>query len=164
VPAVPAYSDFVDRSASGQEDLLIAFQELVSAPTSRHVFALALAAFIDLIVFLLAYSSGPHFFGAPEERWISAGAVMDSSDDQVFIRNFLRKVVAGTQGMARVDASVLSPGEQQLCVLLVSKGHAAQVHEEGKPCYLLDAAIHEQMMESLANPGISLRASSPRPV
>jgi hypothetical protein len=163
VPAVPAYSDFVDRSASGQEDLLIAFQELVSSPGSRHMFALALAAFIDLIVFLLAYSSGPHFFGSPEERWISAGAIMDSSDDQVFTRNFLRKVVASSQGMARVDASGLSPGEQQLCVLLVSKGHAAQVNEEGRLLYLLDSAIHEHMMESLANPGISLRAASPRP-
>ncbi|MBZ5498029.1 MAG: hypothetical protein LAP85_16625 [Acidobacteriia bacterium] len=159
LPAVPSYTDFVDRSASGQEDLLIAFQELVSAPGSRHVFAFALAAFIDLIVFLLAYSSGPYFFGAPEERWISAGAVMDSSDDQVFTRNLLRKLIPSPQGMARVDASGLSPGEQQLCLLLVSKGHAAPVHEEGKLFYLLDQAIHEQMVESLANPGLSLRAS-----
>jgi hypothetical protein len=164
LPPVPSYTDFVDRSASGQEDLLIAFQELVSSPTSRHVFALALAAFIDLIVFLLAYSSGPYFFGAPEEHWISAGAVMDSSDDQVFVRNFLRKLIPSSQGMARVDASGLSPGEQQLCLLLVSKGHAAQVHEDGKLFYLLDQQIHEQMLESLASPGITLRAASPRTV
>ena len=64
LPAVPAYSNFVDRSASGQEDLLIAFQELVSAPGGRHIFAFALAAFIDLIVFLLAFSSGPYFWRA----------------------------------------------------------------------------------------------------
>jgi hypothetical protein len=162
LPPVPAYTDFADRSASGQEDLLIAFQELVSTPGSRHVFALALAAFIDLIVFLLAYSSGPYFFGAPEERWITAAAVMDSSDDQVFMRNFLRKLVPGTQGLARVDASGLSPGEQQLCILLVAKGQAAHMKEDGRLYYLLDQEIHEQMVEALANPGISLRASSPR--
>jgi hypothetical protein len=162
LPAVPSYAEFVDRSASGQEDLLIAFQELVSAPGSRHVFAFALAAFIDLIVFLLAYSSGPYFFGAPEERWITAGAVVDSSDNQVFTRNFLRKLIPSTQGMARVDAAGLSPGEQQLCILLAARGQAAQMHEDGKLYYLLDQEIHEQLVESLANPGISLRASSPR--
>ncbi len=73
LPAVPAYSAFVDRSATGQEDLIIAFTELLSAPTSRHVLALTLATFIDLIVFLLAYASGPFFFGAPEERWLAGG-------------------------------------------------------------------------------------------
>jgi hypothetical protein len=160
LPAVPSYTDFVDRSVSGQEDLLIAFQELVSAPGSRHVFAFTLAAFIDLIVFLLAYSSGPYFFGAPEERWIAAGATLDSSDEQVFTRNLLRKLVPSAQGMARVDASALSPGEQQLCLLLVSSGRAAQIHEEGKLYYLLDKEIHGQMVESLANPGLSLRAST----
>ncbi len=159
LPAVPSYTDYVDRSVSGQEDLLIAFHELVSSPGSRHVFAFALAAFIDLIVFLLAYSSGPYFFGAPEERWVSAGAVMDSSDDQVFTRNFLRKLIPGSQGMARVDAGGLSPGEQQFCLLLVSKGHAAQIHEDGKLFFLLDQGIHEQLMDSLVGPGLSLRAS-----
>ena len=86
VPAVPAYSAFVDRAASGQEDLVIAFTELLSAPTSRHVIAFTLAAFIDLIVFLLAYASGPFFFGSPEERWLKAGAALDAADEQVFAR------------------------------------------------------------------------------
>ena len=162
LPAVPSYAEFVDRSASGQEDLLIAFQELVSAPGGRHTFALALATFIDLIVFLLAYSSGPYFFGAPQERWVAAGAVVDSSDHQVFTRNFLRKLIPGTQGMARVDAAGLSPGEQQLCILLAARGQAAQMQEDGKLYYLLDPDVHEQLVDSLANPGISLRASSPR--
>ena len=162
LPAVPSYAEFVDRSASGQEDLLIAFQELVSAPGSRHVFAFALAAFIDLIVFLLAYASGPYFFGSPEERWVAAGAAVDSSDHQVFTRNLLRKLIPGTQGMARVDAAGLSPGEQQLCILLAARGQAAQVQEDGKLYYLIDPGIHEQLVDSLANPGISLRASSPR--
>src|SRR5207302_9011091 len=56
-PEVPAYADFVDRSVAGQEDLLIAFRELFTAPTARHVFSFALAAFIDIVVFLLAFAS-----------------------------------------------------------------------------------------------------------
>ncbi len=158
-PAVPNYADFVDKSATGQEDLLIAFQELFSAPSGRPVFAFLLAAFIDLIVFLLAYSSGPYFFGAPAERWFAAGATLDSSDDQIFIRNFLRKLVPSAQGLARVEAASLSPGEQQLCLLLVSKGMAAQVNEDGKLYYMLDEEIHEHLIESLAGPGLSIRAA-----
>lgn len=160
-PPVPSYADFVDRSATGQEDLLIAFSELFAAPTSRHIFAFALAAFIDIVVFLLAYSSGPYFFGAPEDRWFAATAALDSADVQIFIRNFLRKFIPGTQGMAQVDIAGLSPGEQQLCLLLEAKGLAARVQEEGKNWYLLDRQIHEHMVESLANRGLALRASSP---
>src|SRR5438552_3071563 len=86
VPAAPAYSDYVDRSSAGQEDLLLAFSELFTAPTGRHVFAFTLAAFIDIIVFLLAYAAGPFFYGAPEDRWFAAGAALDSADEQVFLR------------------------------------------------------------------------------
>jgi hypothetical protein len=161
LPAVPSYAEFVDRSATGQEDLLIAFSDLFSAPTSRHIFAFALAAFIDIVVFLLAYASGPYFFGAPEERWFAAGAALDSADGQIFVRNLLRKLTPGPQGIARVDVSGLSPGEQQLCLLLVSKGLAAQAQEDGKTFYLLDHEIHEHMVESLVNRGLSLRASTP---
>jgi hypothetical protein len=160
LPAVPIYSDFVDHSASGQEDLLIAFTDLFKAPTSRHLFAFALAAFIDIIVFLLAYASGPHFFGAPEQRWFAAGATVDSADGQVFIRNFVRKIVPGQQGMARVNIAELSPGEQQLCILLEGKGLAIHVQEAEKSHYLLDQTIHEGMVESLVDRGISLRAAS----
>ncbi len=162
LPAVPSYADFVDKSATNQEDLLVAFSDLFTAPTNRHLFAFALAAFIDIIVFLLAYASGPYFFGAPEERWFAAGAVLDSCDDQVFVRNFLRKFGSSAQGMARVDAGGLSPGEYQLCLLLVAKGMAAQVQEDGKTWFLLDQQIHEHMVESLANKGLSLRAQSSR--
>ncbi len=159
LPAVPNYADFVDKSVTGQEDLMVAFQELFTAPGSRAVFAFALAAFIDLIVFLLAYSSGPYFFGAPEERWLSASAILDSSDNQVFVRNLLRKLIPSPQGMARVESASLSPGEQQLCLLLVSKGLAAQVSEDGRHFYMLNEDIHERLMESLANPGLSIRAA-----
>ncbi len=109
-PAVPAYNDFVDRTVSGQEDLLVAFTELLTAPTARHVFALALATFIDVIVFLLAFASGPYFFAAAEDRWISAGAALEGIDHQIFTRDFLRKLVPGPRGTARVDVSALDAG------------------------------------------------------
>jgi hypothetical protein len=162
-PAVPAYSAFVDRAATGQEDLIIAFTELFSAPTSRHVLAFTLAAFIDLIVFLLAYASGPFFFGAPEERWVRAGAALDSADEQVFARDLLRKVGPGAQGLARVDATALSPGEMQLILLLASRGLAAPVEEDGRRFYLLDASVHRTLAESLSDRRLPLRASAAQP-
>ncbi|MGH9613313.1 MAG: hypothetical protein ACRD4P_09570, partial [Bryobacteraceae bacterium] len=73
-PIAPRYEDFVDKTSGGQEDLLVAFRELFTAPTGRHIFAFTLAAFIDVIVFLLAFASGPFFFGGPEQRWVAAGA------------------------------------------------------------------------------------------
>jgi len=162
VPAVPAYSDYVDRSATSQEDLVIAFGELFTAPTGRHVFALALAAFIDVIVFLLAYASGPLFFGAPEERWFAAGATLDSVDVQVFLRDLVRKVVAGREGLAAVDVSALSPGERQLVLLLAARGLASPYEADGRRLYLLDPALHQQMIESLAVRGLPLQAA-PQP-
>ncbi|MGE5125607.1 MAG: hypothetical protein ACM3PV_04905 [Betaproteobacteria bacterium] len=161
LPALPAYSDFVDRAASGQEDLVIAFTELFSAPTSRHVAAFALAAFIDVIVFLLAYASGPLFFGAPEERWFEAGAALDSADRQIFVRDLLRKLVPGPQGLGRLDATALSPGELQLCLLLAARGLAVPLDEDGRRFYLLDPTVHQTMVESLADRGLSLRAAQP---
>ncbi len=77
-PAIPNYADFVDRSVSGQEDLLVAFKEVFTAPTGRHLLALALATFIDLVVFLLAYASGPFFFGSAEQRWFAAAAALEA--------------------------------------------------------------------------------------
>jgi hypothetical protein len=125
LPEVPAYSDFVDRSASSQEDLVVALSELLTAPTSRHVLALTLAAFIDLVVFLLAYASGPFFFGAPETRWLAAAAALDATDERVFVRGLLRKTTAGPQGLPRVEQDSLSPGERQLCLVLGSRSLAA---------------------------------------
>jgi hypothetical protein len=161
LPAVPSYTEFVDRSATGQEDLLIAFSDLFKAPTSQHLFAFALAAFIDIVVFLLAYASGPYFFGAPEQRWFAAGASLDSADGQIFMRNLVRKLVPGPQGMARANLADLSPGEQQLCMILETKGLAVRMQEEDKTYYLLDPTIHEHMVDSLADRGLSLRAASP---
>ncbi|HXK12683.1 MAG TPA: hypothetical protein VMT70_23815 [Vicinamibacteria bacterium] len=163
VPTVPAYSDFVDRSATGQEDLIVAFTELLSAPTTRHVLALTLAAFIDLVVFLLAYASGPFFFGAPEERWVRAGAALDAADEQVFARDLLRKVGPSREGLARVEASALSAGERQLVLLLAARGLAAPVEEDGGRFYLLDASVHRTLAESLAERRLPLRASTAQP-
>jgi hypothetical protein len=159
-PPVPAYSDFVDRTVSGQEDLLIAFQELFTAPSARHVFALLLAAFIDVVVFLLAFASGPYFFGAAEQRWVSAGAALEGLDVQIFTRDFLRKLTPGPRGMARVETTVLTPGEQQLCLLLAAKKLAVVVDEDGKKYYMLEQGIHEQLIESLASQEFPLRAAS----
>ncbi|MEO7144488.1 MAG: hypothetical protein ABI165_13400 [Bryobacteraceae bacterium] len=159
-PALPNYAEFVDRPATGQEDLLIAFQELFTAPTGRHVFAFALAAFIDIVVFLLAYSSGPHFFGSESERWCTAAAALDSLDDQIFVRDFLRKLVPTARGMARADAGALTPGEQQLCLLLAAKNLAVTREEDGNLYYLLDQGVHQQLLESLATQGFPFRASA----
>lgn len=161
-PSPPAYTEFVDRSVSGQEDLTLAFQGL-AAPTQRHALALALAAFIDVIVFLLAYASGPHLFGSAERRWVAAGAAMDAADGQVFVRDLLRKTNPGSQGTARVEVATLSPGERQLCMLLAAKGLAVHVEEEGELYYLLDAGIHESLVESLATPGLPLRSAMGQP-
>jgi len=159
VPAVPAYSDFVNRAASGQEDLVIAFTELFGAPTSRHVLAFTLAAFIDVIVFLLAYASGPFFFGAPETRWVAAAAALDATDEQVFVRGLLRKIAAGPQGLPRVEQDALSPGERQLCLVLTSRGLSAPLAEDGRHYHLLDAAFHQRLVQSLAERGLPLQAS-----
>lgn len=159
-PPIPDYSDFVDRTVSGQEDLLVAFQELFTAPTPRHVFALMLAAFIDIVVFLLAFATGPYFFGSMEQRWISAGAALEGLDHQIFTRDFLRKLTPGPRGMARVEASALSAGEQQLCLLWAAKKLAVVVVEDGRQYYMLEQGIHEQLLESLASQQFPLRAAS----
>ncbi|HLK51415.1 MAG TPA: hypothetical protein VKT49_24915 [Bryobacteraceae bacterium] len=158
-PAMPNYADYVDKTASQQEDLLVAFQELFTAPTLRHGFSLALASFIDIVVFLLAYASGPYFFGSAEQRWFAAGAALDSRDEQVFVRDFLRKLRADPGGLTRVHAEGLTPGELQVCSLLVSKSLAATAEGESGVVYLLGPEIHEQMLESLAAPGLRLRTS-----
>lgn len=159
-PAIPAYSDFVDRTVSGQEDLLVAFQELFTAPTPRHGFALALATFIDVVVFLLAFASGPYFFGTAEHRWVSAGAALEGLDHQIFTRDFLRKLAPGPRGMARVEVAALTPGEQQLCLLLAAKKLAIVTEEDGKKYYLLEQGIHEHLLETLASQDFPLRAAS----
>jgi hypothetical protein len=159
-PPVPAYADFVDHPVTGQEDLLIAFQELFTAPTARHVFSFALAAFIDLIVFLVAFASGPFFFGSSEQGWIAASAALDGLDEQIFVRGFLNKLTPTVRGMARVEPEKLSGGEQQLCLVLVGKTLAIVQEEDGKRFYLLDKAIHEMLLECLATRGLPLRAYS----
>lgn len=158
-PAAPAYADHIDHSVSGQEDLMLAFHELFAAPTSRHAFALALAAFIDVVVFLLAFASGPHFRGPDERLWAAAGAALDGLDEQVFVRNFLAKLAPDSRGLARVEAAVLTPGEQQLCLLLASKRLAQTVEHDGGLYYLVGQQIHERLLEELSEPTLALRAS-----
>ena len=97
-PEVPSYADSVDKTVSGQEDLVLAFTELVRTPTPRHVFSFVLAAFIDVIVFLLAFASGPYFFGAPEQQWLRAGARIEGMDDPAFLAG-PKRVVQSWQGL-----------------------------------------------------------------
>lgn len=149
-PGIPNYAEHVDRSASGQEDLLLAFQELVTAPTGRHVFALLLATFIDVIVFLVAFASGPFFFGSPEQRWRRAAAVLDDADEMTFVRDFLRKLEPDGRGMARVEVARMTPGESQFCLALAGKGGAELMDAGEGAHYVLDAAVHEQLLDSLA--------------
>jgi hypothetical protein len=160
-PTVPAYEDFVDRTVTNQEDLVLAFQELLTDPNSRHIFALSLAAFIDVIVFLLAFASGPHFFGTAEQRWVAAAAAVDGLDEQLFVRNFISKLTTGLRGTAKVEAAALTAGERQLCLVLQARQLATASTEDEAVVFLLDLAFHERLLESLARPGISLRAAVP---
>ena len=138
---------------------MVAFQELFTAPTVRHFFSLALAAFIDIVVFLLAYASGPYFFGSAEQRWFTAVAALDSRHDQVFVRDFLRKLRADPSGLTRAEAADLTPGETQLCCLLVSKNLATTGERDGRVVYLLSPEIHEQLLEALSSNDLHVRAS-----
>jgi hypothetical protein len=65
-------------------------------------------------------------------------------------------------GLARVGSADLTPGEQQLCLLMTAKGLAATVQENGQLSYLLDQEVHEQLLESLATRTLPLRASTRR--
>jgi|GEM_PF-1035255 Na+/melibiose symporter and related transporters len=161
-PQVPAYSDFVDVSSGGQEDLLLAFTELFSAPNSRHSFSLTLAAFIDVIVFLLAFTSGPYFLGNAEQRWFAAGATLDAVDKQLFLKAFLRKLEPGPHELPRVEVSTLTAGEQQFCLQLAAKGMARGVEEDGKRYYVLHDEVHENLLESLDVQALPLRADADR--
>ena len=134
----------------------------MSAPTARHVVALTLATFIDLVVFLLAYASGPFFFGAPEERWLRAGATLDAADEQVFARDLLRKMQPGPGGIVQVADEDLSGGERQFCLLLRSRGMALSLEKDGRLIYMLEPQMHERLVETLAQPGLPLRAEFQR--
>ena len=160
-PALPAYAQFAEKSGSGQEDLMRSFEELLSKPAPRNVFSVALAAFIDIVIFLLAFAAGPYLHGEPDRKWFAAGAALDSHDPQVFARDLLRKMRPGKQGMPRVDAETLTPGEQQLCLLLASNGQAVlQREEDGTAFYLFDPETHRRLAESVASPSLPFRATA----
>jgi hypothetical protein len=158
-PPVPSLSENLDRVSTGQEELLLAFTELIEAPTGRHIFSFLLAAFIDVIVFLLAFSAGPHFAGSPEQRWREAAAALDGAPHtQVFARDLLRKFEPDAEGKPRVSAWNLTPGEQQFLLTLAGKRRAC-LHQG---FYLLDEQTHEQLMETVGTrKQLSLRVPPP---
>ena len=59
-----------------------------------------------------------------------------------------------------MEAAALSPGEQQICMLLAARGKAVAAEEDGRATYLLDPDIHEYLLDSLASNGFRLRASA----
>jgi hypothetical protein len=156
-PALPAYAEFSDRSSGGQEDLLLAFRELVTAPEGRHLFALVLAGFIDLIVFLTAFAAGPHVHGNAGDRWVRSAAAVQGLDDQLFVQGLLRKITPGPRGLAQVDVAALDPGEQQLCLLWAGQGKARLHSVDERSLYVLDRAVHQELLEAMAHPGLALR-------
>jgi hypothetical protein len=158
-PEPPALADYVDKTSGGQEDLLLAFSELLASPGPRHAFSFVLAAFIDIIIFLLAFAAGPHLSGSPEQRMTAAAASLESLDGQVFLRDLLRKFSAAPGALARVPADGLTPGEQQFLLMLAARGMATQGENSGIPCWLLDASTHASLLDSLADAGLPLRAS-----
>ena len=124
---------------------------------------MTLATFIDVIVFLLAYASGPFFFGAPELRWICRpAAALDAADEQVFVRDLLAQ---GRRPGRRAPAvrgrrhrSARASGSS--CLVLAARGLAAPAEEDGRRAYLLDAGFHQRLVESLAARGVALQAAS----
>lgn len=158
-PMPPAYSAFVDKASSGQEELLLAFQDLAGNAGGRPIFSLALAAFIDVIIFLLAYAAGPHFSSSVEQRWLNAAAAMEGIDAQLVVRNLLRKVQAGPRGEACVDLDALTPGERQLCLAFASRQQAAIVEEDGHRYYLLEESVHQFLLDILSRPSFPMRAA-----
>lgn len=159
-PVLPSYAGFVDQTASGQEDLLVAFEELAANPSGRPLFALLLAAFIDVVIFLLAWGSGPHLAGGDEQQWLRAGAAVDGVDRQVFLRGFLRKVEADGAGGARVEYARLSEGERQLALALTGQGLAVMTGTDGQRFVTLDDGAYQSLLQGLARPSAGLRAQS----
>ena len=155
-PQVPDYASNLDKTSGGQEDLLLAFAALGS-PSGRHIFALLLAAFIDVIIFLIAYASGPYVGGSSEHRLLGAAATVESLDGQVFVRDFLRKLEPEPSGMLRVAASALNAGERQLCTIFVAHGQAVISEEAGRTYFVLEPATHESLLDQLAAPNARMR-------
>lgn len=59
--------------------------------------------------------------------------------------------------MANAGGGDLTPGELQVCSLLVSKALATTGEREGQVVYRLGPEIHEQLLETLPIPGLRLR-------
>lgn len=160
-PSLPGLASYADRTSSTQEDLLVAFDELANHASGRPAFSLALAAFIDVVIFLLAWAAGPHMSGPSEQRWWVAGAAIDGASPQVFLRGFLRKMYPAAGGGVCVAAGQLTPGEQQLCLALSNHRLAVITREEDGLVYLIEENTHQSLLSALATPSFSMRAAAP---
>ena len=93
-----------------------------------------------------------------------AAAAVDAIDEKVFTRDLLAKLEPVRSGLARLDAAALAPGERQLVLLLEFYGWALATMDEGDRRFLLlDAAVHQRLVESLAERPLSVRAAAPAP-
>jgi len=109
-PAVPTYSDFCRPHAERARG--ICWWRSRSCSRSRgqaHIRFHAGGVHRHHRLRCWRSPSGPHFFGASEQRWVSASAGLDGLDDQVFVRDFLRKMTPTVRGMARVESAALTP-------------------------------------------------------
>jgi hypothetical protein len=83
---------------------------------------------------------------------VAAAAALDGTEEQVFVRGLLPRIAPGSQGLPQVYAEALSLGEQQLLLVLSSRGLAFPAGQDGRRHYLLDALLHQGLVESLSEP------------
>lgn len=157
-PETPSVASAVDQTSGGQEELLLAFTELLSAPTPRHVFSFALATFLDVIIFLVAFASGPQLAGAAEQRFADGAANMASMNRQVFLHGLLNKVTAAPGGLARLRDRELTAQEMQYLLLLTAEGRAEQSEDDAGIYWLLGQEAHAAMVDSLSVAQLPLQA------
>ena len=161
VPAVPAYSDFVDRAASGQEDLVIAFTELFTGPDQPararlHARRLhrpdRVPARVRLRPVLLRRARSALGRGRGRARRGRRAGV---------------RARPAAQGRGRAagrcrawSRQALSPGERQLCLVLASRGLAAPLDGGRPPLLPARRRLPPAARRVAGGTGLALQAAS----